>query len=91
MGFVGVIALAFLLPVAGFLFFFIMLGLGYVTAEAIGMAVNRRRGRVYQYMALASVLISTVGLLGSILGTFTIAGLFNLGGVPWLRWWRGTG
>ena len=45
------------------------------------MAVNRRRGRVYQYMALASVLTSTVGLWGSILGTLTIGGLFNLGGV----------
>ena len=32
-------------------------------------------------MALASVLISTVGLWGSILGTLTIGGLFNLGGV----------
>ena len=80
-GFVGIIALAFLLPAAGFLFFFLMLGLGYVTAEAIGMAVNRRRGRTYQYMALASVFISTVGLWGSVLGALTIGGLFDLGGV----------
>ncbi len=82
MGIGGLIVLGLvfaLLPgVGGFLLFFIMGGLGYVVAEGVKAAVNRRRGRAYQYMALGGVLLATTPiLLVALLGTGPLA-LFDL-------------
>ena len=84
LGFAGLIALSLLLtliPGAGFLFFFLMGGLGYGIGEGLGYAVNRRRGRPYQYMALGGVLLATAPIaLGSIF-TLSFGALINLVGV----------
>lgn len=84
LGLVGLVVLALLfrfLPFAGFFFFIVMGGVGYVIGEGVGKAVNQRRGRPYQYMALAGVLLATapIGLAG--LFAFNVYALFNLGGV----------
>lgn len=84
LGIAGLIVLELLfqyLPFGGFFFFIIMGGLGYVIGEGVGAAVNKRRGRPYQYMALGSALIATApfALLG--LSSFNLGALFNLLGV----------
>lgn len=85
LGLGGLIALAIIFTVApflrGFFFFILMGGLGYAIGEGVGAAVNERRGRPYQYMALGGVLIATsqIGLDG--LFSFNIGALFDLGGV----------
>jgi hypothetical protein len=54
-------------PLFGFFFFIVMGLLGYLIGEGIGKAVNQRRGRPYQYMALGSVLLATVPVfIGSV-------------------------
>ena len=80
----GLVALALLfrfLPFAGFFFFIVMGAVGYAIGEGVGKAVNQRRGRPYQYMALAGVLLATApfGLAG--LFAFNVGALFNLAGV----------
>ena len=70
-----------LIPFGGFFTFFIMLGLGYVLGEAISVAVNRRRGRTYQWMGLASVALATLPFLVGALGDLSIGGLFRLAAI----------
>ena len=65
----------------GFFFFFIMIGLGYALGEGVGRAVNRRRGRAYQYMALGAVLLATSPLALPALFSFSVGSAFALLGV----------
>ena len=86
LGVVGGIALAFLqalFPFVGFLFFFLMFGLGHLIGEGLSSAVNRRRGRPYQYMAGGAVLIATLPMIVGILlfGTLSLSSLFALAGI----------
>ena len=86
LGVVGGIALAFLqalIPAIGFLFFFLMFGLGHLIGEGLSSAVNRRRGRPYQYMAAGAVLIATLPMIVGILvfGTLSLSSLFTLAGI----------
>jgi hypothetical protein len=80
-GFIALQVLFRLIPFGGFFTFFIMLGLGYVLGEAISMAVNRRRGRTYQWMGLASVGLATLPFLVGAIGDLSIGGLFRLAAV----------
>ena len=80
-GFVALQIVFRLLPFGGFFTFFIMLGLGYVLGEAVSRAVNRRRGRAYQWMGLGSVALATLPFLVGALGDFSISGLFRLAAV----------
>lgn len=74
-----------ILPFAGFFYFFLMLGLGYGVSAFVGAAVNRRRGPVYQWMAVGGVLIAAFPIvfsaLAALLGAFSINSLIALGGV----------
>ncbi|MXY59169.1 MAG: hypothetical protein F4Y96_01445 [Chloroflexi bacterium] len=70
-----------LIPFGGFFTFFIMLGLGYALGEAVSQAVNRRRGRTYQWMALGSVALATLPFLIGALGDLSVGGLFRLAAV----------
>ena len=64
----------------GFLLFLIMIGLGYALGEGVSRAVNRRRGRPYQYMALGAVLLATGAFAIPALFSFTVgSGLVLLG------------
>ena len=60
LGVAGGLALVILgqTPVFGFFSLMLMLGLGYVTGEGISAAVNRKRGRPFQWMAAGGVLIA---------------------------------
>ena len=80
-GFIALQIVFRLLPFGGFFTFFIMLGLGYVLGEAVSAAVNRRRGRTYQWMALGSVALATLPFLVGALGDLSIGGLFRLAAV----------
>lgn len=74
-----------ILPFAGFFYFFLMLGLGYGVSAFVGAAINRRRGPVYQWMAVGGVLIAAFPIvfsaLAALLGAFSINSLIALGGV----------
>lgn len=72
---------AFVPFVRGFFFFIVMGGLGYFIGEGVGRAVNQRRGRPYQYMALGGVLLATAPIGLASLFVFSIGSLFNLAGV----------
>lgn len=81
-GFIALSVLFAILPFAGGLLLFISMGgVGYVIGEGVGKAVNQRRGRPYQYMALTGALIATVPFGLESLLSFSIGGFFNLGGV----------
>ena len=83
-GVAGLIALQIvfrLIGFGGFFTFFIMLGLGYALGEAVSIAVNRRRGRTYQWMALGSVALATAPFLLNALSDLSIGGLFRLAAV----------
>ena len=80
-GFIALRVIAFALPFVGFFFFFTMMGLGYVMGEGVSAAVNKRRGRPYQYMALAAVLIATSMHLIIALFSLSIGSLFTFGGI----------
>ena len=83
-GLAGAIALEVVLrfiPGGGFLFFFVMAGLGYAIGEGVGCAVNRRRGRHYQYMAIGGVLLATAPIALISLFVLPIGALVNLIGV----------
>jgi hypothetical protein len=54
----GLLYLIRLLPGSGFFVFFLWFGLGIGVAEAISAAVNKRRGRPYQYIAAGTVLLA---------------------------------
>ncbi|MCH7481721.1 MAG: hypothetical protein IIC95_01575 [Chloroflexi bacterium] len=76
---------------AGFFFFALMIGLGYVIGEGVGRAVNRRRGRAYQYMALGAVLLATSPLSLPALGSFSIGSgllLLGVGAAALVAWHR---
>ncbi len=82
----GGIVLAILLsffPFFGFFGFFLMYGLGYLIGEGLSAAVNRRRGRPYQYMAGAATLIATSPILVGTLafGSLSLSSLFTLVGI----------
>ena len=84
LGIAGFIALTLVLsivPGAGFLFFFLMGGLGYAIGEGVGYAVNRRRGRHYQYMALVGVLLATGPIALISLFSLSMGALMNLVGI----------
>ena len=94
LGFLGTIGLSVtlaLFPFAGFFFFILMAGLGYVIGEGLGKAVNQRRGRPYQYMAMAGVLVATVPVFFESLFIARSASLLVLAGVGiaiWVAWTR---
>jgi len=48
------------IPLGGFLLFFIALVIGYVIAEAVSLAVNRKRGPGLQIIAGISVFVSYI-------------------------------
>lgn len=84
MGIVGSLGLNlvfWIFPAAGFLFFIVMIGLGYVVGEGVSKAVNRRRGRPYQYMALAGVLLATAPVFLVSLISLSFAAATNLLGI----------
>jgi hypothetical protein len=67
--------------VLGFFGIFLMMGLGYVIGEGVSVAVNRRRGRPYQYMAVGGVVIATLPELTFALFTLSLGAAFTLVGV----------
>ena len=82
MGLLGLIGLGVvfsLLPFAGFFFFILMAGLGYVIGEGVGSAVNQRRGRPYQYMALGGVLLATFPIAIASIFVLSIGALLRCG------------
>ena len=82
LGLAGGVALGLVrLLFGGFFFFAIMIGLGYALGEGVGRAVNRRRGRAYQYMALGAVLLATSPLALPALFSFSVGSAFALAGV----------
>ena len=84
MGLGGAIALGILASFVrlGILFLFLMAGLGYVIGEGVSAAVNRRRGRAYQYVAAGGALLATIPALGPlILFGGGLGTLFALAGV----------
>ena len=82
LGLAGGVALGLVrLLFGGFFFFVIMIGLGYALGEGVGRAVNRRRGRAYQYMALGAVLLATSPLALPALFSFSGGSAFALAGV----------
>ena len=90
-GAVGLLLIARFVPFGGLFFFLTMAGLGYVLGEGVGAAVNRRRGRPYQYMALGAVLLATgpyalVALFSFSVGSaLTFAGIAVAALVAWNR------
>jgi hypothetical protein len=79
-GAVGLMIVLARFPFAGF-FFIVMDGLGYLIGEGVGKAVNQRRGRPYQYMALGSVLLATVPVFIESVFVTLISSMIILGGV----------
>jgi len=77
----GALYLVLQLRFLGFFFFIIMGLLGYLIGEGVGKAVNQRRGRPYQYMALGGALIATGPIAFASLFTFSMGALLNLLGV----------
>ena len=70
----------------GFLFLFLMIAFGYVVGEVVSAAVNRRRGRPYQYIAAAGALVATGPVLLPLLlfGSFGLFGLLGVGVAVWV-------
>ena len=84
LGFAGLIALSMIsqiIPVTGFFFFLLMALLGYLIGDGLGYAINQRRGRPYQYMAISSVLLATAPIALLSLFTFSFGTLLNLVGI----------
>jgi hypothetical protein len=84
LGLAGAVGLSIVLaqfPFAGFFFFIVMGGLGYLIGEGIGKAVSQRRGRPYQYMALGSVLLATVPVFIESIFVTPISSLIIIGGI----------
>ena len=80
-GAVGLRLVLGLLPGAGFLFLLIMIGVGYLMGEGVSAAVNRRRGRTYQYLALGAALLATAPVSLPSLAPLSVGALLNLAGV----------
>ncbi len=92
LGLAGAVVLALLTALlSGFFFFLTMIGLGYGIGEGVSRAVNRRRGRAYQYMALGAVLLATSPLAlpallsVSVASGFALVGVAAAGLVAWYR------
>ena len=83
LGLAGAVVLFVLvrLVFGGFFFFIILIGVGYAIGEGVSRAVNRRRGRAYQYMALGAVLVATTAFWLPALLTFSVGSGFALVGV----------
>ena len=82
LGLAGALVLLVLIGLfAGFFFLIVMVGLGYALGEGVSWAVNRRRGRAYQYMALGSVLLATSAFVVPALFSLSIGSAFVLMGV----------
>ncbi len=84
LGLVGMLALGTLLlifPAAGFFFFILMTTLGFAIGEGVGFAVNHRKGRHYQYMAVGGVLLATAPIALISLFAFTPQALMDLIGI----------
>ena len=87
-GFGGAILLSILARFFGngFLFLFLMVAFGYVVGEVVSSAVNRRRGRPYQYIAAGGALLATAPVLLPLLlyGSFGLFGLLGVGIAVWV-------
>ena len=83
LGLAGAVVLFILVGLVfnGFFFFIILIGVGYAIGEGVSRAVNRRRGRAYQYMALGAVLVATTAFWLPALPTFSVGSAFALAGV----------
>ena len=82
LGLAGAVVLFLLFGLfGGFFFFLILIGVGYAIGEGVSRAVNRRRGRAYQYMALGAVLLATIPFSVPALLTFSVGSGFALVGV----------
>ena len=68
-------------PSIGFINLFVMMGLGYLIGEGVGAAVNRRRGRTYQYIAVGGVAMATFPDLLFALFELSLGAAFVLAGV----------
>lgn len=68
-------------PLAGFFYFFLMLGLGYGVSAVVGAAVNQRRGPAYQWMAAGGVAIAVSPIALAALANLSVGALINLAGV----------
>ncbi|MEK9659866.1 MAG: hypothetical protein VW450_07990 [Chloroflexota bacterium] len=90
-GAIGLRVIAMVLPFVGFFFFLIMAGLGYLMGEGVAAAVNRRRGRAYQLMALGAVVLAmSTELYFAVLhlstgSLFTLMGFGMAAFVAWSR------
>ena len=67
-----VLALLFGMPYLGPI---IIVALGYLTAEAISLAVNRKRGRSLKYVAAGSVVVSVLTISALSFGPMTFLDL----------------
>lgn len=85
-GGLGLVFIDLLLPF-GLFSLMIMIGLGYAIGEGISAAVNRKRGRPLQYMAVGAVVVAVaVSVIGDLfrisnqtgIGLFDVIGLFSL-------------
>ncbi|MBM4463739.1 MAG: hypothetical protein FJ012_10525 [Chloroflexi bacterium] len=76
------IAWASLWSFVSFFNFFIAAGVGYATAEVLGLSVNRKRGRSLQVIAAVCVIvtfiIANVGLSGGALTLFDDFSLYDV-------------
>ncbi len=70
----------------GFMFLFLMAGVGYGVGEVVAAAVNRRRGRAYQYIAGGGALLGTAPVLIPLLvfGSFGLFGVIGVGVAVWV-------
>lgn len=66
------------LPGAGFFTLLLWLGAGWLIGEAVAAAVNRRRGRPYQYLAAGGVAIAVAA--------WGVVSYVSYGGVPLSVW-----
>ncbi len=75
----GLVLVPLIIPAAGLFYLPLMIGLGYLIGEGVTAAVNRRRGRPYQYLALLGVALATapVWLFASV----SFSSLIGLAGV----------
>ena len=86
LGVAGGVAYTIILWLIPFLSVFALLGAGYLIAEGISVAVNRKRGRPLKYVAAGSVLVTIIiasvpgltlfGLLGGAIAVYVAVNRF---------------
>ncbi|MEX2599962.1 MAG: hypothetical protein WD533_09940, partial [Dehalococcoidia bacterium] len=88
MGLVGAFVLPLIvaaIPFFGFFSVLLMIGIGYLIGEGVSAAVNRRRGRPYQFMAVGGTLLA-VGIFAVSFGSlFSLIGVAIASYVSWNR------